>query len=53
MINENHGIACLCPNKFPPLHFVPNRMNKVPSTMNREDTPWSILPTHKVTPTII
>jgi hypothetical protein len=41
------------PNKFPPLHFVQNETNRVPSTMNRKDTPWTILPTHQVTPTII
>jgi hypothetical protein len=41
------------PNKFPPLHFVPNGMNRVPSTMNKEDTSWTILPTYQVTPTII
>jgi hypothetical protein len=41
-------------NKFAPLHFVLNGMNEVPSTTNREDTLWTILPTHMmVTPTII
>jgi hypothetical protein len=41
------------PDKIPPFHFVLNKMNRVPNTTNRERTFGSILPTYKVTPSII